>query len=83
MLATTVAWICTSRILIHTPAVKLFCEATVGRRKKPLALLYNPINKSIDPLVCTGCGAGMHHIQFCNRLHPLCPNCAQRCPLCA
>jgi hypothetical protein len=51
-------------MLIRTPALKLFCEATVGRRKKPFALFYNPINKSIDPLVCEGCGDGMVHILF-------------------
>jgi hypothetical protein len=70
-------------LLVRTPAVKLFGEATVGRRKKPLSLLYNPINKSIDPLVCAGCGGGMRHIHFCDHLHPLCSGCARRCPVCA
>lgn len=72
-----------SALLIRTPAVKLFGEATIGRRKKPLTLLYNPVNKSIDPVVCAGCGAGTRQIHFCDRLHPLCPGCVRHCPACA
>jgi hypothetical protein len=70
-------------MLIRTPAVKLYCKATIGRRKKPLALFYNPIDKSLDPLVCDGCGHGTVHVHFCGRLHLLCPQCAQQCPACA
>jgi len=69
-------------ILIRTPAVKLFCEATVGRCKRQFTLFYNPINKSIDPLVCEGCGNGRVHIQFCDQLRWLCPRCGQSCPAC-
>jgi hypothetical protein len=69
-------------MLIRTPAVKLFCQATIGRRKKPFTLFYNPINKSLDPLVCNGCGQAATGICFCDRLHLLCPGCAQICPAC-
>ena len=70
-------------MLIRTPAVKLYCQATIGRRKKPFSLFYNPINKSLDPLVCDGCGQPTTRIHFCDRLHLLCPGCAQTCPVCA
>lgn len=70
-------------MLIRTPAVRLHCVATVGRRKRPFSLLYNPIDKSIDPLVCAGCGQGTYQVHFCNRLHLLCPRCAPRCPACS
>lgn len=69
-------------MLIRTPAVKLFCQATIGRRKKPVTLFYNPIDKSLDPLVCEGCGDGTYQIQFCDQLHLLCPRCGQHCPVC-
>jgi len=69
-------------MLIHTPAVKVFCQATIGRRKKPFTLLYNPIDKSLDPLVCNGCGQATTDIHFCDRLHLLCTGCAQACPAC-
>jgi hypothetical protein len=69
-------------ILVRTPAVKLFCRATIGRWKKSFTLFYNPIDKSIDPIACEGCGDSAFHIGACDRLHLLCPNCAQRCPVC-
>jgi hypothetical protein len=70
-------------MLIRTPAVKLFCKATVGRRKKPFTLFYNPIDKSLDPLVCDGCADGTVNLHFCEGLHLLCPRCAPHCPVCA
>lgn len=70
-------------MLIRTPAVKLLCSAVSGRRQRPVPLYYNPIDKSLDPLVCAGCGDGTHQIHFCRDLHPLCPRCAPQCPLCA
>jgi hypothetical protein len=70
-------------MLIRTPAVKLFCRATIGRRQKPLTIFYNPMDKSLDPLVCTGCGDGTYQVLFCDHLHLLCPQCAVKCPVCA
>ena len=70
-------------MLIRTPAVKLFCKATIGRRKKAFSLFYNPIDKSLDPLVCDGCGQPATIIHFCDQLHLLCPGCVKGCPVCA
>jgi hypothetical protein len=70
-------------MLIRTPAVKLYCKATVGRRKKPFALFYNPIDKSLDPWVCDGCADSTVNLHLCDELHLLCPRCAQHCPVCA
>ena len=63
-------------MLIRTPAVKLFCKAAIGRRQKSLSLIYNPITKSLDPLVCPQCGEGTFNIQFNHQLHLRCPQCA-------
>lgn len=62
-------------MLIRTPAVKLFCRATIGRRPKNLTLTYNPIDKSLDPLVCANCGDGSYQIAFNDQLDPICPAC--------
>ncbi len=70
-------------MLIRTPAVKLFCKAIIGRRQKPFTLFYNPIDKSLDPLVCDGCGQTATTIHFCDRMHLLCPGCVNACPACA
>lgn len=70
-------------MLIRTPAVKLFCRAAIGRRTQQVTFFYNPIDKSLDPLVCAGCGEGTYQIHFCDHHHLLCPQCGQKCPLCA
>ena len=70
-------------MLIRTPAVKLFCEAAVGRRKKPFTLFYNPIDKSLDPLVCEGCRHAATSLHFCDRLHFLCTACTKGCTACS
>jgi hypothetical protein len=69
-------------MLIRTPAVKLFCRAAIGRRKINFPLYYNPIDKSLDPMVCAGCGDGTYQIYFCHKLHLLCPQCRPSCPVC-
>jgi hypothetical protein len=69
-------------MVIRTPAVKLFCQATIGRRKKAFSLFYNAIDKSLDPLVCQGCGQGITLIHFCDGLHLLCASCVRKCPVC-
>ncbi len=69
-------------VLIRTPAVKVLYRVSVGRQKKRLAMIYNPVTKLMDPLVCQGCGAGTFSVRFCGRLHLLCPACGQKCPAC-
>jgi len=69
-------------MLIRTPAVKVLYRVSVGRKKQRLTLIYNPANKSMDPVVCRGCGASTFSVNFCRYLHPLCSNCSQECPVC-
>ncbi len=69
-------------MLIRTQAVKVLYRLYVGRKKQRITLIYNPANKSMDPMVCKGCGASTFSVNFCRHLHPLCPNCSQECPVC-
>jgi hypothetical protein len=69
-------------VLVRTPAVKVILDIAVGRKTKTLPLIYNPVLKALEPMVCQGCGAGTYSLRFCDRLHTLCPACAPRCPLC-
>ena len=61
--------------LIRTPAVKLFCKADIGRRQKHFTLFFNPITKSIDPLLCAKCSEETFQVHFNKLLHPCCPQC--------
>jgi hypothetical protein len=68
---------------LRTPAVKLSCQAIMGKREIPVSLYYNPINKKLDPLVCQGCGDGAYQVCFCAQAHLLCSSCSPNCPACS
>jgi hypothetical protein len=69
-------------IQIRTPAVKILYQTSFGRKQKQLSMIYNPVTKSMDPLVCDGCGDSTFNIRFCDHLHILCPSCGTKCPAC-
>jgi hypothetical protein len=69
-------------IQIRTPAVKILYQTSYGRKQKQLSMIYNPVTKSMDPLVCDGCGDSTFNIRFCDHLHTLCPACSTKCPAC-
>jgi hypothetical protein len=69
-------------IQIHTPAIKVLYQISFGRKHKQLSLIFNPVSKSMDPLVCDGCGDSTFNIRFCDHLHALCPACSAKCPAC-
>ncbi len=69
-------------MLINTPAVKVLYSIFIRRTRKNVSLIYNPVTKVLDPLVCQGCGKSITNIYFCNHLHLLCSMCNEKCPLC-
>ncbi len=69
-------------VQIRTPAVKILYRTSFGRKQKRLSMIYNPVTKSMDPLVCDGCGDSSFTIRFCDHLHILCPACSAKCPRC-
>ena len=69
-------------LFIRMPAVKILCEAHVGREKRPISLIYSPLTKVLDPLVCDGCGRSVTSISFCPHHHALCSRCQEKCPVC-
>ena len=60
---------------ISTPAVKVMFKAVSGRMKKDVALIYNPVTKQMDPLVCDICGQSMYRIGFTSDLKLVCGAC--------
>ncbi|MBI9082063.1 MAG: hypothetical protein JEZ11_00615 [Desulfobacterales bacterium] len=71
-----------SLMQIKTEAVKLLFRASIGKDTKTISMIYNPVTKTMDPLVCQGCGLHTYRCTFCSRRHLLCPNCAEQCPAC-
>ncbi|MFH0729081.1 MAG: hypothetical protein V2B19_22420 [Pseudomonadota bacterium] len=69
-------------IRIKVQAVKVRHAISVGKAGKTISLMYNPITKALDPMVCEGCGRTTFVCSFCGRFHLLCPACCKRCPVC-
>jgi len=69
-------------MLINTPAVIVLYNVFIRRTRKNVSLIYNPVTRALDPLVCQGCGKSITNIYFCNHLHLLCSMCSEKCPLC-
>jgi CRISPR/Cas system-associated protein Csm6 len=65
-------------MMVSTPAVKLLFTASVGRNRKTLSLIYNPVTKRIDPLVCDSCHQSMYQVAFDNDLCSLCLECHEK-----
>jgi len=60
---------------ISTPAVKVSFNAVAGRQKKEIPIIYNPVTKLMDPLVCDTCGRSMYRIAFSQGLALVCSHC--------
>ncbi|MBF0121643.1 MAG: hypothetical protein HQK79_22660 [Desulfobacterales bacterium] len=67
---------------IKTPVMKVLYKISVGKKPQTLSLIYNPVTKSFDPLVCRGCEKSIYSIYFCKNLHLLCKECSKICPVC-
>ncbi len=72
---------CTA-IIMHTEAVKILYSVSIGKKKKNVSIIYNPITKSPDPIVCQGCQASTFSLSFCKNFHMVCSSCKKNCPLC-
>lgn len=69
-------------LFVRTPAVKILYDIAGAGRLRTIPFIYNPVVKSIDPLVCQGCGTSMVDIYSCDGLHMLCSECRKKCPAC-
>ena len=69
--------------VVHTatPCVKIRYQLSIGKKRKALPLYYNPLTKSMEPLVCRCCSGSTYSVAFSDNLDELCPNCARRSPL--
>jgi len=69
-------------LLVATPAVKVLLRVAIGKKQKAISAFYNPVTKTMDPLVCEGCRVSATRFGFCDQAHMLCPDCTCRCPVC-
>ncbi len=70
-------------LAITTPCVKVFAELMAGRQKTAISLIYNPVTKHMDPMVCRSCGTSSYSLNCCDGMHLNCPACLKKgCTLC-
>ncbi|WP_457551026.1 hypothetical protein [Desulfobacula sp.] len=70
-------------LAVTTPCVKVFISLISGRKKKKISMIYNPVTKSMDPMVCQSCGTSTYSLGVCRKMHLNCISClGQSCSLC-
>lgn len=70
-------------LAITTPCVKVFAELMSGRQKTSVSMIYNPVTKDMDPVVCRSCGTSSYFLNCCDKMHMNCRACMTKgCTLC-
>ena len=62
-------------LFVTTPCVRVSVTLISGRRTKTLPVIYNPVTKQLDPLVCSSCGGTTFAAGFTDTLDLCCPDC--------
>lgn len=62
-------------LAVTTPCVKVFITLISGRQKKKISMIYNPVTKQMDPMVCQSCGMSTFSLGLCGNLHLNCSTC--------
>ena len=62
-------------LLVTTPCVRVSVTLISGRTTKTLPVIYNPVTKQMDPLVCTSCGTSTYAAGLTDTLDLCCPDC--------
>ena len=62
-------------LAITTPCVKVFVSLVSGRQRKDISMIYNPVTKRIDPVVCSSCGASTYSMGPDENMALCCINC--------
>ena len=60
-------------MLIKTPAIKVIYQASIGRKKINIPMIYNPTTKSMDSLVCRKCKSSTFNPYFSDDFKIFCP----------
>lgn len=68
---------------VTTPCVKLFVTLVAGRERHDITIVYNPVTKAADPVVCQSCGISTYAFGICSHMHINCLTCLdKRCNAC-
>jgi hypothetical protein len=78
-----VSFVPVATLAVTTPCVKVFATLVSGHQKIDVSMMYNPVTKQMDPMVCQSCGMSMYSLGLCKNMHLNCITCLnQGCTLC-
>ena len=78
-----VSFVPVATLAVTTPCVKVFATLVSGHQKINVSMMYNPVTKQMDPMVCQSCGMSMYSLGLCKNMHLNCITCLnQGCTLC-
>jgi len=78
-----VSFVPVATLAVRTPCVKVFATLVSGHQKSNGSMMYNPVTKQMDPMVCQSCGMSMYSLGLCKNMHLNCITCLnQGCTLC-
>ncbi|NVM57070.1 MAG: hypothetical protein HWN51_02990, partial [Desulfobacterales bacterium] len=61
--------------------VQVMVEIRLGKHSRTIHLIWNPVNRRLNPLVCKRCRQTIRSVRLCeenSHLHLLCLSCAQK-----
>jgi hypothetical protein len=68
----------TAAMILRSPAKKIICKLSIGKKNIRFSLTYNPVIQAIEPPACTRCEKSIRHIHVGSELELLCLECRQR-----
>jgi len=75
----TVAARAVLRLLV--PVVQILAQCKIGRLQRSVSLVWNPVTRKLDPMVCERCGqtsSTFHPAEKKSRVELVCPACTRR-----
>ena len=69
--------------VIHFPIYRMNLTMNLGDNKlKMIEMVYDPVKKKLNPILCKGCGKEVSEIIICASGHFTCRDCGDRCEAC-
>jgi hypothetical protein len=63
---------------LFVPVMAVNFEVRFRKASREIPLVWNPLTKDFEALVCQGCAAGLYHFYICeDKLHTVCADCCK------
>lgn len=73
-----ISFVPVAALAVTTACVKVFAALVSGRKKINITMIYNPVTKQMDPMVCQSCGMSMFFLGLDKNMQLNCTACLKR-----